>query len=198
MATPDSIRCSVLAMLMIAVLTGCAAGPRTQLSVNSGNTSAVLEYRQVFWRPANQVTEGVEVVGYGFVGFYNDVLSRGYDPRWPTSGRVVIRMHGESRPNGEFAITLLGPSMTLGPGDDEMITGAAQGVQIARDSEDAVRITLPPTPVQSRNRAGEALSLSGTIIARRTSENEFERQLRQFNTERSYRDLPHALPPGGR
>lgn len=185
-------------VILLLCSAGCATGPQTQLTVGGANSPAVFEYRDVFWRPAPSVQGGVEVVGYGFAAFYNDPISRNYDPRWSTTGRVVIRLHGASQPDGTFTLTLLGPSMTLGPGDDELITGIARSVQTEHGEKDALTVNVPATSVTSRNRPGEALNLSGTIFARRTDDRTFDRQVKQFNTERGYRDLPHATKPGGR
>lgn len=189
----------VLSFLLVSLAGGCASGPMTHFELQGpSGPPAVFEFRDVFWRTSPDASGGIEVVGYGFVGFYNNPMARDYDPRWATTSRVTIRIHGISRPQGEFELTLLGPSMTLGPGDDEMITAAVKNIQIQEDSDDRRTIQIPATPAKSRNRAGEALNLSGTILATRTSDRTFEAQVKQFSTERGYRDLPHALPPGGR
>lgn len=184
--------------ILILFIPGCATGPHTQFTVGGANSPVTFEYRDVFWRPMTQVPNGVEIVGYGFTAFYNDPVSRNYDPRWSTTGRVVIRMYGISQPDGTFTLTLLGPSMTLGPGNDELITGIAKSVQIEHGEKESLTVNVPATSVTARNRPGEALNISGTIHARRTDDRTFDRQVKQFTTERGYRDLPHATPPGGR
>lgn len=193
--TPIAI---LLSLFCITLTTGCASGPMTQLTFEGGDAPAVYEYRDVYWRPLTQDANGIEFVGYGFAAFYNDPVSRHYDPRWPRMGRVVIRLHGQSRPDGQFDFTLLGPAMLLGPGDNEMITGAGMNVQIASDEKDMKRITIPPTSAKSFNYPDLAARLSGTIIAQRADDSTFDRQLKQFNTEKGYRDLPRAVPPPGR
>jgi len=178
-----------LAMLLVAAA-GCAATPQTRLELRGDpNGPAVYEFRQTLWR---QRPEGIEIIAYGITSFYNSPISIDYQPRWPTSGFVTFRMHCEPLANGRFAITILGPAKELGPGDDEVLTGVADSISIQPPDERTRRIDLHDVPVRSRNKPDTPFTLSGQIIATLASQAEFDRELRRFNEELSYR---HPPPP---
>src|SRR3954470_12589171 len=106
---------------------GCSSTPKTRLELSGDPKGpAVYEFREVLWREG---PAGVEVVGYGVMPFYNSPIAIDDNPRWPTNGFVIFRMHGEPRAGGRYTITILGPARRLGPGDDEMLSGEAQGVR---------------------------------------------------------------------
>ena len=164
---------------------GCSSASKTRLELaGDPRGPSVYEFREVLWR---ERPAGVEVVGYGLMPFYNSPVAIDYRPRWPTSGYVIFRMHGEPRPGGGLAITILGPARRLGPGDDEMLTGVADGVTVTAPDEKTRRIDLRDVAMRSRNLPGERFRLSGTIVATRAAEPKFEGELAQFAEERGYR-----------
>jgi hypothetical protein len=174
---------------MILLIGGCA-GQQTRLELhdNSGD-GAIYEFREVLWRPQNS---GVEVVGYGVLPFDNSRISIDYNPHWPTSGFVIIRMHGRTQPDGRFALTILGPAKELGPGDDEVLRGTADSVSAQTIDDRTRRIDLRDMPIQSRNRPDVRFTLSGPIIAVRADDDPFEKELRRFRQELGYRHPPET------
>jgi hypothetical protein len=184
---------SLLAILSIA-MTGCASTPQTRLELRGDpHGPAVYEFRQTLWR---QRPDGIEIIAYGTTSFYNSPISADYQPRWPTSGFVTFRMHGEPLAGGCLAITILGPAKELGPGDDEVLSGFADSVNAAAPDERTPGIDLHDVPMRSRNHPDMRLTLSGQIVATRAGEAEFDRELRRFNQELSYRHPPPPpLPP---
>lgn len=184
-----SNRLPLLALLLVAAA-GCANEPQTRLELRGDpHGPAVYEFRQTLWR---QRAEGIEIIAYGITSFYNSPISADYQPRWPTSGFVTFRMHGQPLAGGRLAITIIGPAKELGPGDDEVLSGFADSVSAAAPDERTRGIDLHDMPIRSRNHPDMRLTLSGQIVATRTGESEFDRELRRFNQELSYR---HPPPP---
>ena len=174
----------LLAILSFAI-TGCAATPQTRLELRGDpNGPAFYQFRQTLWR---QQPDGVEIIAYGITSFYNSPISFDYQPRLTTSGFVTFRMHGEPLPNARFATTILGPAKELGPGDDEVLTGAAESVSVQAPDEKTRRIDLQDVPIRSRNQPGRDFFLSGTIIATGASQAQFEKELKWFEEEKGYR-----------
>ena len=187
-------RLSLLAILSI-TLAGCAAAPpQTRLELRGDpHGPAVYGFRQTLWR---QRAEGIEIIAYGTTPFYNSPISADYQPRWPTSGFVTFRMHGQPLAGGRLAITILGPAKELGPGDDEVLSGVAESISVQAPDERTRRIDLRDVPIRSRNQPDMRFTLSGQIVATRAGEADFDRELRRFNEELSYRHPPPPpLPP---
>jgi hypothetical protein len=167
------------------LVAGCASTPQTRLELRGDpNGPANYEFRQTLWR---QRPEGVEIIAYGTTSFYNSPISFDYQPQLPTSGFVTFRMHGQPLAGGRLEITILGPAKELGPGDDEVLTGVAESVSVQAPDERTRRIDLREVPIRSRNQPDIRFNLSGQIIATRAGEAEFDRELRRFNEEMSYR-----------
>jgi hypothetical protein len=175
---------------------GCMAAPPndSRLEVRGDpRGTAEFRFREVDWRPARDVAGGVEMIGYGLIPFYNDPISRDWDPRYPRTGFVTLRLRATPQAGGGYAITLLGPSTSLGPGDDEVLSAGAENIQIENGDGDKRILRLMDVPIQSRNRPEMKLSLSGMIVATPTSADNFERQVRQFNEELGWR--PSTVRP---
>jgi hypothetical protein len=169
----------------LAGLVGCASSvaERTRLQL-AGNPRgpAVYEFRQTLYRDAGA---GVELIGYGQAPFDNSPSSMHHDPRWPSRGFVTFRLHVV--PAGDaYQITILGPSGAVGPGDSEVLSGGGRPVSVDQ-TDDARRLRFRDVTMRSRNHPGQSFTLSGTLVARHGSPDEFQRQLRAFETELSYR-----------
>jgi hypothetical protein len=179
---------SVLPILSLFVVGGCAAGNSSQLEVRGDPRGPKgFQFREINWRPSRDGGGGVEMIGYGLVPFFNDPSARGWDPRWPRSGFVTMPLRVTPQPDGRYEIKILGPSTSLGPGDDEVLTAVAENAHVEAGDGDTRTLRLADAPTQSRNRPGLKLSMSGDIVATSTSDDHFERELRQFETELSFR-----------
>ena len=179
------------AMLLILALStfGCATGPTSTLEL-SGNPkgNASYTFRDIFWR-SNSQSGAVEFVGYGLIPFINEPYMRDFDPHWPPRGYVTMRILAvPAVDRGDaYQLTILGPSTNLGPGDDEVLTGTIDNASIDTGEHDTRLLHLRNIAIRSRNKPDLSFTLSGTIIAKPASDNTFEREYRQFNTELSYR-----------
>ena len=93
---------SCLVVVIASFIVGCASTPLTRLELRGDpHGPAVYEFRQTLWR---QLPQGVEIIAYGTMSFYNSPISFDYQPRWPTSGFVTFRIHGEPLAGGRFAL----------------------------------------------------------------------------------------------
>jgi hypothetical protein len=175
-----------LGLIVLATLAvGCSSSSKTRLELSGDPKGpAVYEFREVLWR---ERPAGVEVVGYGVMPFYNSPIAIDYNPRWPTNGFVIFRMRGEARDGGGYAITILGPAKRLGPGDDEMLSGEANGVIVSAPDEGTRRIEVRDVAMRSRNKPDGQFTLNGTIVAKAAEEGKFEKEVAQFGEERGYR-----------
>jgi hypothetical protein len=177
---------AAIALVLTLAVGGCAgrAGTRLEMTGNPRGP-AVYEPQETIWRATPD--GGVEVVGYGLVPFDNSPLKLDHDSKWPASGTVVWRLHGEPRPGGRYALTLLGPSKRLGPGDDEVLTGVADAVTVELPDERTRRIRVSDVAIRSRNKPGIPFVMSGVIVAEPASPAKFEREARSFDEELGYR-----------
>jgi hypothetical protein len=173
-----------IALLALLFTTGCSTS-LTHLELQGDQPGpAIYELQETLWRTHDN---NLEVVGYGVTPFNNSPNSIGYEPHWPVSGSVIYRMHAQVEPSGALSITLLGPARTLGPGDDEILTGQGQGATVETVDDQTRKVELHDIPIKSRNRPGVKFTLSGTILARAAPDKKFDHELQQFELERSYR-----------
>ena len=173
-------------IVLLLSLPGCAnSASRTHLQlVGNPRGPAVYEFRQTFVR---ELGEGPEFVGYGQTSFDNSPLSRNHDPKWPRRGFVTFRLHIVPQPAQEgYVITILGPSGAVGPGDSEVLTGAGKPVA-SEVTDNTRRLEFRNVPMRSRNHPQQSFTLSGAIIGETASPQTFERQLKDFQAELSYR-----------
>jgi hypothetical protein len=174
-------------ILLLLTTIGCTnSGSHTRLQlIGNPRGPATYEFRQTLYR---QLGEGPEFIGYGQHSFDNSPLSRGYDPKWPRRGFVTFRLHVVPQPAQEgYVITILGPSGAVGPGDSEVLTGAARPM-LSRQTEDGMwRVEFKDVLMRSRNHPQQSFTLSGTILARHAEPEAFGRELAKFTTEMSYR-----------
>jgi hypothetical protein len=184
----NDLRTWPLLLMSVIFINGCTAANDTHLALRGGPKGpAEYQFREMLWRPSRDAGGGVEIIGYGLIPFLNDPSSRDWDPRYPRSGFVTLRIHATPQAQGGYAITILGPSMSLGPGDDEILSAVAENAQLETGDGDKRILHITDAPTQSRNHPNVKYFLSGAIIATPSSNDNFERQLRQFNLEQSYR-----------
>jgi len=179
-----------ITMLAFAIVsqTGCSSGPKTQLALWEGsNNCANYSFNQTLWR-APTSGAGVEMIGYELIPFNNGPMSPTYDSRWPPSGWMTMYIRVAPQADGNFALTLLGPSAAIGPGDNEVLTGVIDHPQIESIAKGDLRsIKITGVPIHSRNFPAKSFTMSGTIIAKPGDSGEFDREVHTFNQQLSWR-----------
>jgi hypothetical protein len=181
--------CAIWLILTCSTI-GCATGPATKLEL-AGNPkgNASYTFRDIFWRQQPQSGQ-IEFVGYGLIPFINEDYMRSYNPHWSPRGHVTMRLLAVpdvDHPD-RYQLTILAPSTNLGPGDYEVLTGTIEHAIIEPTEKDRRILRIDHVAIHSRNKPETNFTLIGTIIAKPASNNTFERELRQFNTELAYRN----------
>jgi hypothetical protein len=190
-----AVRLDTAALLLVMLSTlGCASGSQTRLELRGDPRGpAHYQFREMHWRPAAD-NNAPEFIGYGFIPFRNDPISRDFNSHWPESGFVVFRLHAIPQPDGSYRLTMLGPAMELGPGDDEVLAATVHPASV-ESSGDTRSITFRDAPVRSRNKPQMSFNLSGTIVAQPTDAEQFNRERQQFDWELNSRRDVAAPPP---
>jgi len=188
MTTPQHFVGSALVAAAIVLQLGCSSGPKTSLALWEGsNNTANYSFDQTLWRPPTSGA-GVQMVGYELIPFNNGPMSPTYDPRWPPSGWVTMYLRLVPQPDGNYALTLLGPSPAIGPGDNEVLTGVIEHPQIDTTPKgDPRSIKITNVPIHSRNFPEKHFTMSGTLIAKPGGEGEFDREVHTFDQQLSWR-----------
>jgi hypothetical protein len=187
MRSPLTATGACIVWLLLAA-TGCASNSGSVLKLTGDpHGPAEFHFREMYYRQQRTKSGpdgGIEITGYGFIPFYNSPMSRDYNSHWPESGQVVFRIHLEPLPGERYAITVLGPALELGPGDDEVLTAMAGPDQIHIEPSDSNQIvTINNVATKSRNKPDRSFTLSGTLIARLDNYSEFDNQLMHFQSE---------------
>lgn len=177
---------AAVALLITTAAGGCTSATRLELR-GDPQGPASYELREVLWRASGATDGRVEMVGYGLIPYYNDFYSREWNSRWPQRGYVTFWLHAAPEAQDRYTTRLLGPAIEqLGPGDDEILTGVAQGATVVSDGDKRI-IHITDLPMQSRNKPDIKFLLSGQIIATPTNDATFDRQMRRFNEELNMR-----------
>lgn len=174
-----------LATVGLAMLVGCAGQQQGTRLVLTGDPrgESVYQFRQTLFRPG---PDGPEFIGWGQVPYFNDPLARNYDPRWSRTGFVTFRIHATPKPAGDYDIMILGPSGAIGPGDSEVLSGSGPAVPF-ETTDGTRRVDVSGIPMRSRNHPNTSFQLSGSIIGTIADDAQFDRELRQFEQELSWR-----------
>jgi hypothetical protein len=178
--------------LLLLPLVGCASTPTTTLDLE-GNPKGPAHYE--FKQAVHRATpNGPEFIAYGLIYFDNSELSRYHDPTWPRSGYVTFRLRATPLSNHRYAIALLGPARSAGPGDDEFLSAIATPEHYAlRESAGDAQLTIHDLPMKSRNHPDLHFTLNGAVRSTPATERQFAGHLGDFTWD--YNSRANAGPP---
>jgi hypothetical protein len=184
----------LLPVFLLLPIIGCASTPQTTLDLQ-GNPKgpAHYEFNETIHRSTPQ---GPEFIAYGLAYFDNSELNRNYNPTWPRSGHITFRLRATPIADSRYAIALLGPARSAGPGDDEILSAiATPNHYTLTQSEGQSQLALQNLPMKSRNHLNTPFTLSGVIRSTPASENQFAKQLDDFTWDYNSRANAGPRPP---
>ena len=180
--------------LSLLLLVGCSSAPPTTLHLQGNPRGpAQYEFNQTVHR---HTPRGPEFMGYGLLYFDNSELSRHHDMTWPESGHVTFWLRATPISGDRYAIALLGPARSAGPGDDEILSAiATPGQYTLTESPDHAELALKDIPTQSRNYPVIHFTLSGTVRSTPASPSRFAGYLDDFTWDYNSRVNAGPAPP---
>jgi hypothetical protein len=183
-----------LPALLLLPLIGCASSPTTTLDLQ-GNPTGLAHYE--FKQTVHRATPlGPEFIAYGLIYFDNSELSRYHDRTWPRSGYVTFRLRATPLSGTRYAIALLGPARSAGPGDDEILSAIAAPDQYTLTESAAVaQLVIHDLPMQSRNHPDLHFTLNGTLHSTPATERHFAGHLDDFTWDYNSRMNAGPTPP---
>jgi hypothetical protein len=182
----------LLPTLLLLAIIGCASTRQTTLDLQ-GNPKGPAHYE--FKQTVHRTTpHGPEFIAYGLAYFDNSELNRNYNPTWPRSGHVTFRLRATPLDGNRYAIALLGPARSAGPGDDEILSAIATPKHYTlTQTAGHAQLTLQNLPMKSRNHPNTPFALSGQIRSTPATESQFAKHLGDFTWD--YNSRANAGPP---
>ena len=181
------------------LLCACSNNRATSVLRLEGNPRgpANYEFKNAVYR---ETPSGSEFLAYGLAPFYNSPTSLNYDSKWPIRGFVTFWFRATPISDGRYAVALLGPAKSAGPGDDEILSAIARPGQYSLiQTADGVQLAVTDLPMKSRNRPDLSFTLRGVISSTLAAEHQFAKQLDDFtwvyNSRVNSGPAPPPFPP---